>query len=351
MKLFCRNKEICRRKLLLDHFDQLHDLSDWALPSQSQCCDICCINVPYLFHIRYTYNSIVYVYTHYKSNRIEHLIELFISNIICVIRNTFIRNGKVHLPSPKAELTHSWLNWTKRALLDVIWKYKYNEKHARYGFVTRLLLCMDSTGLWNVLVMCVISVCFDYCFHVLGHTREQISGGDTWKLRPLLVQVPPELILFAVPNKRLRTSQRCSMGLRSGLYAGKSSRFTLFWAIQSLMYFAEWQLALYCWKVYSLPNPRDRTLAGRAALKRVLCTKAARTLRSSPMPTLLILPHTMILPLQCFRVGQMQSSSPGRPTIVSAELKAWFITEDYIAPFGSTILQSAFQSPSLLLFH
>ena len=38
MKLYCTNKETCRRKLLLDYFDET------SLPSQSQCY-ICCMNV------------------------------------------------------------------------------------------------------------------------------------------------------------------------------------------------------------------------------------------------------------------------------------------------------------------
>ena len=39
MKLYCENKDKCRRKLLLDHFDQ--DTDTELSSSQIHCCDIC----------------------------------------------------------------------------------------------------------------------------------------------------------------------------------------------------------------------------------------------------------------------------------------------------------------------
>ena len=38
MKLYCKNKDRCRRTLLLHHFDKTHEAQ--VVP-QSQCCDVC----------------------------------------------------------------------------------------------------------------------------------------------------------------------------------------------------------------------------------------------------------------------------------------------------------------------
>ena len=40
MKLYCKNKDQCRRTLLLDHFDKAHEFPKTQVVPQSQCCDV-----------------------------------------------------------------------------------------------------------------------------------------------------------------------------------------------------------------------------------------------------------------------------------------------------------------------